>query len=57
MIPLSFDSILQDGDVFRRAAARMLQHLEPVYADLCGDDLSRGDCHRWVVHPMVLEVR
>ena len=55
--PLSFASVLQDGDVFRRAAARMLQQLKPVYADLCCDDFSHGDFHRWVVHPMVLEIR
>ena len=46
----------QDGDVFRCAAARMLRHLEPAYADLCCGNLSLGGCPRWVVRPMVLEI-
>jgi hypothetical protein len=57
MISLSFDFARQDGYVFRRAAARMFRHLEPVYADLYCGDISHGGCPRWMVHPMVLEIR
>jgi hypothetical protein len=57
LISLTFESVRQDGDVFRRAAARMFRHLEPVDTDLYCGDISHGGCPRWVVHPMVLEVR
>ncbi len=57
MIPLSADSVRQDGDVFHRAAARILPQLELINADLCCGDLGHGGCPHLVVHPMVLEIR
>ena len=57
MIPPSFGRVRQDGDVFCRAAARVLRHLEPVDANLCCGNLIHSDCLHWVVYPMVLEIR
>ena len=52
-----FDLVWQDGNVFHRAATRMLRHFEPADTDLYCGDISHGGCPRCMVHPMVLEIR
>ena len=52
-----FDLVWQDGNVFHRAATRMLRHFEPADTDLYCGYISHGGCPRCMVHPMVLEIR